>query len=286
MFDRTSGCRPASEDRSLEHYYKEVDRHPRIDSAEERVLAARIEAGDEAALEALVNANLRFVIHIARGFRNRGLPMGDLINEGNYGLFTAARKFDRRKGCRFITYAVWWIRQHLLKALGVQTRIVRLPASVMNDLGRLRKTEDRLVQHLARNPAREEIAAQSGLPVKRLNRCLDSAANAISLDTTPADDRDSPGLVEVLEDRHAVPADEIFDERCRNRAVKESLDGLSERHRKVLTLYFGMHGDEPATYQEIGRRLGISRERVRQLKEDAFGKLRQPSVRKRLEAYL
>ena len=284
MSAETSGGRPTVEDRSLKHYYKDVDRHPRIDSAEERVLAARIEAGDEAALEALVNANLRFVIYIARGFRNQGLPLGDLVNEGNYGLLTAARKFDRRKGCRFITYAVWWIRQHILKALDVQTRTVRLPASVMNDLGRLRKTEDRLVQHLARNPAREEIAAQSGLPVKRLNRCLDAGANAISLDTIGAEG--SLSLAETLPDRHAPLPDETFDERCRNRAVKESLDGLSERHRKVLALYFGMHGDEPATYQEIGRRLGISRERVRQLKEDAFGRLRQPSVRKRLEAYL
>jgi RNA polymerase primary sigma factor len=284
MSAETSGDRPTVEDRSLEYYYREVDRHPRIDSDEERVLAARIEAGDDEALEALVNANLRFVIHIARGFRNQGLPMGDLVNEGNYGLLTAARKFDRRKGCRFITYAVWWIRQHILKALDVQTRTVRLPASVMNDLGRLRKTEDRLVQHLARNPAREEIAAQSGLPVKRLNRCLDAGANAISLDTIGAEG--SLSFAETLPDRHAPLPDEIFDERCRNRAVKESLDGLSERHRTVLTLYFGMHGDKPATYQEIGRRLGISRERVRQLKEDAFGRLRQPSVRKRLEAYL
>ena len=142
------------------------------------------------------------------------------------------------------------------------------------------------MQHLERGPAREEIAAESGLPVKRLNRCLDAAANAISLDTTPADDRDSLRLAETLEDRRAVPADEVFDRHCRIHAVEKSLDGLSERHRKILTLYFGMHGDEPATYQEIGRRLGISRERVRQLKEDAFGKLRQPSVRRRLEGHL
>ena len=284
MSAETSGGRPTVEDRSLEYYYREVDRHPRIDSDEERVLAARIEAGDGEALEALVNANLRFVIHIARGFRNQGLPMGDLVNEGNCGLLTAACKFDRRKGCRFITYAVWWIRQHILKALDVQTRTVRLPASVINDLGRLRKTEDRLVQHLARNPVQEEIVAQSGLPVKRLKRCLDAGANAISLDTIGAEG--SLSLAETLPDRHAPPPDEIFDDRCRNRAVKESLDGLSERHRKILALYFGMHRDEPATYQEIGRRLGISRERVRQLKEDAFGRLRQPSVRKRLEAYL
>ncbi len=284
MFAETSPCRLASEERSLQHYYNDVDRHPRINSAEERVLAARIEAGDEAALEALVNANLRFVIHIARGFRNRGLSMGDLINEGNYGLFVAARKFDLRKGCRFITYAVWWIRQHILKALDVQTRTVRLPASVLNDFGRMRKTEDRLMQHLEGIPAREETAAASGLPLKRLNRCLDAAENAVSLDNI--DDGGSLSLAETLPDRRVPPADEILNERCRFRAVEESLDGLSERHRNVLTLYFGMRGEEPATYQEIGRRLGISRERVRQLKEDAFGKLRQPSVRKRLKAYL
>lgn len=283
--------RATLEDRSLKYYYKEVDRHPRIDSAEERALVARVEAGDEAAIAALVNANLRFVIHIARGYQNQGLPLGDLINEGNCGLFTAARKFDRSRGCRFITYAVWWIRQHILKALDVQTRTVRVPASVLNDIGRMRKTEDRLMQRLERNPEPQEVAAWSGLPIKRLDRCLDGGANAclparqaVSLDTVCADDRLS--IAETLPDRHVASAEETLLEKCRTRDVKETLDALSERHRKVITLYFGMHGEEPATYQEIGHRLGISRERVRQLKEDAFGKLRQPSVRKRLEAHL
>ena len=281
---RTSGVRLTSDEKSLEYYYREVDRHPRIDSAEERELAARIEAGDEAALEALVNANLRFVIHIARGYRNQGLSMGDLINEGNYGLLRAARKFDRRKDCRFITYAVWWIRQHILKALDVQTRPVRLPASVLNDFGRFSKTEARLVQHLERVPAPEEVAARSGLSAGRLKRCLDAGTNAISMDSTCAGDGLS--LAETLPDTCASMADEAFDERRRVRALMETLNGLSERHRKILTLYFGMLGEEPATYQEIGRRMGISRERVRQLKEDAFGKLRHPSIRTRLKAYL
>ncbi len=276
--------RATFEDRSLKYYYKEVDRHPRIDPAEERALAARAEAGDESAIAALVNANLRFVIHIARGYQNQGLPLGDLINEGNCGLFSAARKFDRSRGCRFITYAVWWIRQHILKALDVQTRTVRVPASVLNDIGRMRKTEDRLMQRLDRSPAPEEIAACSGLPVKRLDRCLDGGASAVSLDSVGTD----AGLSfeETLPDRQVVSAEEALVEECRSRAVMETLEALSERHRKVIVLYFGMHGEEPTTYQEIGRRLGISRERVRQLKEDAFGRLRQPSVRKRLEVYL
>ena len=210
--------------------------------------------GDEAAIAALVNANLRFVIHIARGYQNQGLPLGDLINEGNCGLFTAARKFDRSKGCRFITYAVWWIRQHILKALDVQTRTVRVPASVLNDIGRLRKTEDRLMQRLERSPALEEVAAQSGLPLKRLNRCLDGGASAVSLDSDGAEGRLS--LRETLSDRRLASAEETLVEACRTRAVEETLDLLSERHRKILSLYFGMHGEEPTTYQEIGRRLG------------------------------
>ena len=199
-------------------------------------------------------------------------------------MFTAARKFDRSKGCRFITYAVWWIRQHILKALDVQTRTVRVPASVLNDICRMRKTEDRLMQRLERSPALEEVAAQSGLPPKRLDRCLDGGADAVSLDSDGAEGRLS--LSETLSDRRLASAEETFVEACRTRAVEETLDLLSERHRKILSLYFGMHGEEPTTYQEIGRRLGISRERVRQLKEDAFVKLRQPSVRKRLEAFL
>lgn len=276
--------RATFEDRSLKYYYKEVDRHPRIDPAEEQALAARAEAGDESAIAALVNANLRFVIHIARGYQNQGLPLGDLINEGNCGLFSAARKFDRSRGCRFITYAVWWIRQHILKALDVQTRTVRVPTSVLNDIGRMRKTEDRLMQRLDRCPAPEEVAACSGLPAKRLDRCLDGGASALSLDTVGTDDGLS--LEETLSDRHVVSAEETLVEECRSRAVMETLEALSERHRKVIELYFGMHGEEPTTYQEIGRRLGISRERVRQLKEDAFGRLRQPSVRKRLAAHL
>ncbi len=272
------------EDKSLSYYYKEVENHPQLTAQEEKDLASRIEKGDPKAIEKLVTANLRFVIHVAKGFRNQGLSMADLINEGNLGLMTAARKFEPEKGFKFITYAVWWIRQNILKALEVQTRTIRIPANVLNDMNKLRKCEAGLSHSLERNPAPYEIASASDVPLKKINHTLESVYNSISLDS-PVFDEGALTLQETLCDPVRPLQDEELIESDMAEDVTQALNTLPDRHRQILSLYFGMDGDDPATYQEIGIRLGVSRERVRQLKEDALKKLRHPMHRKRLGTY-
>lgn len=274
-----------AEEKSLEYYYREVDRYPQVSAGEERALAARIERGDEQALDRLVKANLRFVIHVARGFQNQGLSMADLINEGNFGLVTAARKFNPRKGCKFITYAVWWIRQNILKALEVQTRTIRVPSNVLNDFNRLRRVEGRLTQGLERQPSLEEVAAEARFRTGKAARTMDATANTVSLDSSFSE-ADEAGPGGSFPDPGAPAPDEVLIEASMRRDVTRAVHALSDRHREVLSLYFGMEGGEPATYQQIGLELGISRERVRQLKEDALKRLRQPGTGRRLASYL
>ena len=284
MVTASAERRTSCGERSLACYYREVERYPRITLEEERALAARVERGDRQAFEDLVNANLRFVIHVAKGFRNQGLSMADLINEGNLGLLTAARKYRRSKGCKFITYAVWWIRQNILKALEVQTRDIRIPANVVNDLSRLRKVEAGLAQALQREPTLEEVSTEAELETEKAAVALGAAPNTVSLDSALYED-EGGSLCDSIPDLEAAPPDEVLFDRLRREEVGQALGALPQRHQEILTLIFGMNGAEPATYQDIGGRLGISRERVRQLKEDAFRKLRQSAARKRLAAY-
>lgn len=279
----TYGARVAEEEISLDAYYREVERYPLLSREDELALATRIEQGDVKAVEALVQANLRFVIHVIRNFRNQGLSQADLINEGNMGLLTAARKFDRRKGCKFITYAVWWIRQNVLKALQMQTRTVRLPANVLLDFGRVRRAEGDLQKRLFRDPTPDEIAEHGRLSRDKVDRTRAALANTVSLNATV--DEDDVSLVDELADTASPLPDETYFVKARTAAVSTALESLSDRHRQVLNLCFGMDGGDPATYQQIGNRMGISRERVRQLKEDALRKLRQPGVSNQLADY-
>ena len=272
------------EDRSLACYYREVERYPQLTPRQEQRLAVRIERGDKQALEELIQSNLRFVIHVAGNFRNQGLSMGDLINEGNFGLVTAARKFNRSRGCRFITYAVWWIRQNILKALEVQTRAIRVPANVLNDLGRLRRAEAGLSQRLERTPTPEEIAEETDFREKKVTYTLDAASSTVSLSTSRYG-QGQVSVVDTLPDPRALPPDESVIRKSMHLEVNKAVGALPERARQILSLCFGMDGDEPATYREIGQKLGVSRERVRQLKEDALNKLRRPATRRRLAAY-
>ena len=274
----------AGEDRSLAYYYKEVERHPLLTLEQEKALAERIEQDDPKAQEELVNANLRFVIHVARNYQNQGLPMADLINEGNMGLLTAARKFDPQKGCKFITYAVWWIRQNILKALEVQTRAIRVPANIINDLNKLRKVESELSQNLEYDPNPVELSEASGLPLKKIHYTLEAICNTVSLDT-PMYDNNTVTLQEALPDPDMPTPEESVIEDDMYHDIHDALNTLPERDQDVLNLYFGLDNTQSATYQNIGNRLGISRERVRQIKEDALKKLRHPTHTKRLAAY-
>lgn len=269
---------------SLTYYYKEVERHPQLTPAEEKALTQQIAQGDDKAREKLVTSNLRFVIHMAKSYKNQGLSMADLINEGNMGLMNAARKFKPEKGYKFITYAVWWIRQNILKALEVQTRAIRVPANVINDLNKLRKVEADLSQHLDRNPDTEELAQETDVPLKKINYTLESVYNTVSLDTPMYDDT-AVKLQETIPDTQTLHPEDAYIHDAMNRDVHNALGALPDRDQQILHLCYGFNDEEPATYQHIGTKLGISRERVRQLKEDALNRLRHPTHRKRLAAY-
>jgi RNA polymerase primary sigma factor len=285
MFSDARDRQRMGEEPSLTYYYKEVERHPQLTKEEERLLAKRITQGDENARDDLVKANLRFVIHVAKQFQNQGLSMADLINEGNMGLITAARKFEPEKGFKFITYAVWWIRQNILKALEVQTRSIRIPANVINDLNRLRKVEASLSQMLERAPDVEELSHESGIPTKKVYYTLDALHNTVSLDGPVYDDNPNTDLQETLPDTQHLHPEDAFIQDAMHQDIHAALNNLPDRDRQILHLYFGFHDEDQATYQQIGTNLGVSRERVRQLKEDALSRLRHPATSRKLAAY-
>ena len=296
---------------SLAYYYKEIERHPLLTPDEERALTEQIALGNlpgasasaqragEHAREKLITSNLRFVIHVAKNFKNQGLPMADLINEGNMGLMTAARKFKPEKGYKFITYAVWWIRQNILKALEVQTRSIRIPGNVVNDLNKLRKVEADLTQHLDRQPDADELARETDLPLKKVTHTLESAYNTVSLDTPMYDEATNSApcavtLQETLSDPQTLSPEEAYIQDTMHNDIHNALSALPDRDRQILHLYYGfsdpaerseVSNSKPATYQQIGDKLGVSRERVRQLKEEALNRLRHPTHSKRLATY-
>ena len=301
--------RGAFSEPSLAYYYREVERHPLLTPDEERALTEQIAQGDQpwasvrarragdSAREKLITSNLRFVIHVAKSYKNQGLSMADLINEGNIGLMTAARKFKPEKGNKFITYAVWWIRQNILKALETQTRAIRVPSNVLNDLNKLRKVGADLCQHLDRHPDADEIAREADLSPDKVSHTLESTYNAVSLDTPMYDDT-AITLQETLPDPQALPPEDAYIRATMRRDVRRALSALPDRARQVLHLYYGFDTEvddgagsgevdctKPVTYQQIGNKLGLSRERVRQLKEEALTRLRHPAHTKRLAAY-
>lgn len=269
------------EDKALAAYYRDVERYPLLTQDQEKSLVGRMYKGDKTARDRLVNANLRFVIHVAKSFQNQGLNLSDLINEGNLGLLTAARKFDPDKGCRFITYAVWWIRQNIHKALETQTRSVRIPANVLNDLARMRRAETELTQTLERLPTKDEVSAETDFDRAKTDHTLGAVYQTLSLDCQKYEHGDVSYL-ESLPDESTAPPDEDFYREKSRGEVRSALGGLSPRLQTVLSLHYGMDGNEPKTYQQIGLHLGVSRERVRQLKEEALNRLRQKESGKRL----
>ena len=301
--------RGAFSEPSLAYYYREVERHPLLTPDEERALTEQIAQGAQPwasararrdgdnAREKLITSNLRFVIHVAKSYKNQGLSMADLINEGNVGLMTAARKFKPEKGNKFITYAVWWIRQNILKALETQTRAIRVPGNVLNDLNKLRKVEADLYQHLDRHPDADEIAREADLSPDKVSHTLESTYNAVSLDTPMYDDT-AITLQETLPDPQALPPEDAYIRDAMRSDVQRALSALPDRARQVLHLYYDFDTEaddgagsgevdctKPVTYQQIGNKLGLSRERVRQLKEEALTRLRHPAHTKRLAAY-
>jgi RNA polymerase primary sigma factor len=251
-------------DGSLDQYLKEISAYPLLTREDEVELARRIREGDEEALDKLVRSNLRFVVSVAKKYQNQGVALGDLINEGNLGLMRAARKFDETKGIKFISYAVWWIRQAILQALAEQSRIVRVPLNRAGALHRIGRRSSLLLQELGREPTLGEIADERDLSHDEVQRTLAISQSHLSLDApmTPGEDN---RLLDYLPDQLSPgPDDETYD-RALSSTIEEALGTLKEREAKVLRLYFGLDGTEPMTLEEIGTLLGITRERVRQI---------------------
>jgi len=282
-----AGIAPSEPERDiLDQYLYEVSTYPLLKGTEEIEVARRIRAGDPDALQELVKRNLRFVISVAKKYQNRGLPLIDLIGEGNVGLLTAARKFDPDQGVKFISYAVWWIRQAILQALAEQSRIVRVPLNRAGTLHRIGKRANVLLQELGREATHAEIASGMDITEEEVAKTMSISQTHLSLDApmTPGEDNK---LLDYLPDNLNPTPDEQTFEKALTESIEEALSHLKERESKILRLYFGL-GDEaePMTLEEIGALLGITRERVRQIKEKALSRLRHVSRARALESYL
>ena len=274
-----------SEDGSLDQYLRDISAYPLITREEEAELARRIRVGDQSALDKLVRSNLRFVVSVAKKYQNQGVNLSDLINEGNLGLIRAAHKFDETKGIKFISYAVWWIRQAILQALAEQSRIVRVPLNRAGTLHRIGKRANTLLQELGREATHAEIAEGMELSEEEVAKTMSISQTHLSLDAplTPGEDNK---LLDYLADEVSLPPDEQTYEKALTEAIEESLSGLKERESRILRLYFGLDGEEPMTLEQIGALLGITRERVRQIKEKALSRLRHVSRARALESFL
>lgn len=275
----------SSEEGSLDQYLRDISAYPLISREEEVELARRIRVKDQEALDKLVRSNLRFVVSVSKKYQNQGVSLPDLINEGNLGLIRAAHKFDETKGIKFISYAVWWIRQAILQALADQSRIVRLPLNRAGTLHRIGRRANVLLQELGREATHAEIADGMDLTEEEVAKSMSISQIHLSLDAplTPGEDN---RLIDFLADTVNPAPDEQTFEKALTQAIEESLDSLREREARILRLYFGIHDAEPMTLEEIGALLGITRERVRQIKDKALSRLRHVSRAKALESFL
>ncbi len=273
------------ESQSLDKYLQEIGKVDLITSDTEVELAIRIRAGDQIALEKLTKANLRFVVSVAKQYQNNGLTLGDLINEGNLGLIKAAKRFDEKRGFKFISYAVWWIRQSILQALAEQSRIVRLPLNRVGSLNKLSKTFSELEQKFQREPSHEEVAEVLEVTTEEVVDTLKLSGRHVSMDA-PFVQGEENSLLDVLTNENEVTPDSdlMFD--SLQREITRALSTLTQRESEVISFYFGLNGTHAMTLEEIGEKFGLTRERVRQIKEKATRRLRHTSRSKSLKSYL
>ena len=273
------------ESESLDKYLQEIGKVDLISSELEVELAKRIREGDQVALEKLTKANLRFVVSVAKQYQNHGLTLGDLINEGNLGLIKAAKRFDETRGFKFISYAVWWIRQSIMQALAEQSRIVRLPLNRVGSLNKISKTFSDLEQKFQREPSPEELAEVIGISAQEVVDNLKVSGRHISMDAPFAQGEDN-SLLDVLTDANQDTPDSGLLAVSLKKEVQRALSTLSIREAEVLGLYFGLEGNTAMTLEEIGEKFNLTRERVRQIKEKATRRLRHASRSKTLKSYL
>jgi len=269
---------------SLDKYLHEIGKVDLISAEEEVELARRIRKGDEKALEKLIKANLRFVVSVSKQYQNQGLSLPDLINEGNLGLIKAAQRFDETRGFKFISYAVWWIRQSILQALAEQSRIVRLPLNQVGSLNKINKAFSKFEQEFERTPSPEELAEVLDLPKEKVSDTLRVSGRHVSVDAPFVDGEDN-SLLDVLQNNDSPNADRSLLNESLTREIERSLATLTERERDIIKLFFGI-GIQEMTLEEIGEQFGLTRERVRQIKEKAIRRLRHTSRSKLLKTYL
>jgi RNA polymerase primary sigma factor len=270
---------------SLDIYLKQIHDIPLLTREDEGELARRIHAGDKAALAKLVESNLRFVVSVAKQYAGQGLSLTDLINEGNIGLIRAAERFDEKRGFKFISYAVWWVRQAMLQSLAEQSRIFRVPLNRATTLYRLGKVQQRLTQDLGREPTVEEIAERLKISRQEARGTLDIANVPLSMDESYGEDEENP-LRDYLRDEEAETPDADTYRRTLTEDVARVLAALPERERAILHYYFGLGGQEPETLERIGERFELTRERIRQIKEETLQKLRASRQGQGLRSYL
>ena len=272
------------ESASLDKYLQEIGREDLISVEEEVELAQRIKKGDRVALEKLTRANLRFVVSVAKQYQNQGLSLPDLINEGNLGLIKAAEKFDETRGFKFISYAVWWIRQSILQALAEQSRIVRLPLNQVGSLNKINKAFSKFEQENERKPSPEELADELDLPAEKVSDTLKVSGRHISVDAPFVEGEDN-SLLDVLVNDDSPSADRVLINESLAREIERALSTLTDREADIVRMFFGI-GSQEMTLEEIGEKFGLTRERVRQIKEKAIRRLRHNSRSKLLKAYL
>ena len=269
----------------LDQYLQEIGTIDLLTADDEVRLAQRIKEGDEDALHQMVRANLRFVVSVAKKYQGQGLSLSDLINEGNYGLIKAAQRFDETRGFKFISYAVWWIRQAILQALAEQSRVVRLPLNRIGTISKIRKASARLTQAFNRAPNVDELAAELDLNPEKVRDALRHQVRHLSMDAPLGEDDDN-SLLDVLADAGDLPPDDrLLDESVRV-DVERALSALPPREAEITRLYFGIGRETPMTLEEIGQEFELTRERVRQIKEKALRKLRQKARREDLAAHV
>jgi RNA polymerase primary sigma factor len=274
-----------SEKDSLNLYLDEIKNNRTLTGAEEALFAVRIHKGDKRALEELVKANLRFVVSVARNYQNQGLPLNDLINEGNLGLIKAARKFDEKKNFKFISYAVWWIRQAILKALAEQSRIINVPLHRVGTITNIGKAQNKLEQELERLPTADEIAHELGVDEKEIHEIMRIGNRHVSLDK-PLQTDDDVRLIDALHNHDQELPDVGAIKMSLTGEIEKLLDTLSNAEKEVIKLYFGIGQETPHTLEEIGKRVHLTRERVRQIKQKGLRRLRNSYRSKKLRTFM
>lgn len=274
------------ESQSLDKYLQDIGKEELITAEKEVELAKKIKQGDQEALEKLTKANLRFVVSVAKQYQNQGLTLPDLINEGNLGLIKAAQKFDETRGFKFISYAVWWIRQSILQALAEQARIVRLPLNQVGSLNKINKAFSKLEQEYERPPSAEELAEVLEVPEEKIKESMKVAGRHVSMDAPLSSSEDGGTLMDVMANGDSPKADRLLMAESLQKEIERSLSTLTDKEREIIRLFFGIGMNHGLTLEEIGAKFNLTRERVRQIKEKAIRRLRHTSRNKLLKAYL